>query len=256
MFNKNVKLVGILNITPDSFSDGGNFFAHEDAIRRAGQLFHEGAAIVDIGGESTRPGAIRLSDNKEWSRLEKVLSILIPKYPGKISVDSYHPATIEKALAIGRVIVNDVTGMNNQKMVDIVVRNKSRVIVSHLNGDDIEKTHLGTLIDDVNIVKDDLLKKAEMLVRKGLPNEHIILDPGIGFGKTPRLNQELLSFAHLIPDFEVMIGYSRKRFLGENRMDIGPNLAAAKIAIESGATYLRVHDVKSHADFLGIKFDS
>lgn len=250
------KIVGILNVTPDSFSDGGKFFTYEKAIQHADQLFHDGAAIVDVGGESTRPYAVKLSDDEEWRRLEAVLTILIPKYPGKISIDSCHPSTIENALAIGHVIVNDVTGLNNSKMVDVVVRNKSEVIVSHLNGIDVEKAHHGELIDDVNIVRNELLGKAEMLMRKGLSKEHIILDPGIGFGKTARLNQELLSFAHLIPDFKVMIGYSRKRFLGENRLDIEPNLVAAKIAIESGARYLRVHDVKSHADFLGIKFDS
>lgn len=250
------KIVGILNITPDSFSDGGKFFTYQKAIQHADQLFHDGAAIVDVGGESTRPYAVKLSDDEEWRRLEAVLTILIPKYPGKISIDSYHPSTIENALAIGHVIVNDVTGLNNSKMVDVVVRNKSEVIVSHLNGNDVEKAHHGELIDDVNIVRNELLEKAEMLMRKGLSKEHIILDPGIGFGKSARLNQELLSFARLIPDFKVMIGYSRKRFLGENRLDIEPNLVAAKIAIESGARYLRVHDVKSHADFLGIKFDS
>jgi len=188
----NLKIIGILNITPDSFSDGGTFFAYKNAIEQAEQLFRDGADIVDVGAESTRPNAVTITDEEEWSRLEEILLKLIPMYPGKISVDSYHPETVQNALNIGNVIVNDVTGMNNPKMVKVVVRHKARVIVSHLNGTDVQQAHSQKLIDDVIIVKNDLFAKADMLMQKGLPKQNIILDPGIGFGKTSRLNTELL----------------------------------------------------------------
>jgi dihydropteroate synthase len=243
---KVTKLVGILNITPDSFSDGGDFFDAEKAIARAEQLFLDGADIVDVGAESTRPNAIALTAEQEWTRLEPVLKVIILMYPSKISLDSYHPETVRKALAIGPVIVNDVTGMNNPAMVDVVADFKPIVIVCHLPGQDIQAAHNDELISDINIVIKDLLQKAKMLESMGLQREQIILDPGIGFGKTTELNFGLLKFAELVPEYKVMIGYSRKRFLGEKRMEIAPNLEAGQIAVTAGAAYIRVHDVIAH----------
>lgn len=247
-----VQLVGILNVTPDSFSDGGQFFDPQIAIAQADKLFADGAAIVDVGAESTRPNAEALTDEQEWERLAPVLNDLILRYPGKISVDSYHPATIEKALAIGPIIVNDVTGMHNPKMVELVLRQKPRVIISHLPGTDIQLAHQGSFINDRRVVKHDLLTTVRTLIEGGLPEESIILDPGIGFGKTMELNKELLTFAGDVPQFPVMIGYSRKRFLGEDRMELTPNIEAAKVAIAHGAAYLRVHDVAGHVERLGL----
>lgn len=245
-----VKLVGILNITPDSFSDGGRFQNFSAAITQAEQLFADGASIVDVGAESTRPGAIPLSPDEEWLRLESILRVLIPMYPGKISLDSYHPKTIERAFAIGPVIVNDVTGMNNPVMVDVVAKLQSRVIISHLPKRGIREAHRTTPTSTVEEVQQDLLAKAHILQDKGLRREQIILDPGIGFGKTAHLNKQLLEFAKQIPEFEVMIGYSRKRFLGEDRMELAPNLEAGRVAVVSGAVYLRVHDVSGHQQLL------
>jgi len=245
-----VALVGILNITPDSFSDGGQFVPPDKALDQAKKLFRDGASIVDVGAESTRPGATVLTADEEWMRLEKVLPELARRYPGKISLDSYHPETIERAFAIGPVIVNDVTGFCDPAMQAIAARHQARVIVSHLPGSDIQQAHRGKLIDDIQRVTSDLLQRANELIERGLPRDYIILDPGIGFGKTPELNRQLLSFAREVPDYPVMIGYSRKRFLGENRMESAPNLEAGREAITSGATYLRVHDVLAHAALL------
>lgn len=244
------QIVGILNITPDSFSDGGQFVDPARAIAHAEQLFSEGAAIVDVGAESTRPNAEKLSDTQEWQRLEPVLEDLISKYPGRISLDSYHPATMERALELGRVIMNDVTAFHNPAMRDIAVEYMARVIVSHLPGTDIQAAHTDMPVTTVEQVRDDLLITAHELESRGLPRENIILDPGIGFGKTMEVNWELLKFAALVPEYNVMIGHSRKRFLGEQRMEIEPNLAAGRIAIEHGAAFLRVHDVASHARLL------
>lgn len=241
-----VKLVGILNITPDS-PDGGQYRDPLTAISRAEQLFDEGASIVDVGAESTRPGAVPIGPREEWRRLEPVLSVLLPKYPDNfISVDTHHPDTVERVLQMGNVIINDVTGMNNPDMVHAVVKHRAKCIVSHLPGQEIQSVHNGKLMDNIHQVQDELLEKAVLLQCLGLPREKIILDPGIGFGKTPELNAKLLAFAKYVPGFDVMIGYSRERFLGEYRMDLAPNLAAGVIALNNGAAYLRVHDVNGH----------
>jgi len=247
-----VQLVGILNVTPDSFSDGGKFLDAQAAITQADKLFNDGASLVDVGAESTRPNADILDDDQEWERLEPILKTLILKYPGKISLDSYHPATIKKAFKIGPVIINDVTGFNDPAMRELAASLQATVIISHLpSGLTIQQAHELTPISTVEQVKDELLARAKMLEDMGLSKDKIILDPGIGFGKIPEVNQQLLTFARLVTDYKVMIGYSRKRFLGEHRMELAPNLAAGKIAIENGAAYLRVHDVAGHAKLLG-----
>lgn len=247
-----VQLVGILNVTPDSFSDGGDFLNVNNAVAQADKLFKDGASIVDVGAESTRPKAEVVSLDDEWNRLESILKVLIPKYPGQISLDSYNTRTIQKAFEIGPVIINDVTGFTNPEMIELATQLKAEVIISHFPaGFTIQQAHIDMPVKDVEQVRAELLKKAESLEEMGLPHKNIILDPGIGFGKSPELNEQLLSFAEQVPEYKVMIGYSKKRFLGENRMEIEPNLTAGKIAIKHGAAYLRVHDVASHMELLG-----
>jgi dihydropteroate synthase len=245
-----VQLVGILNLTPDSFSDGNLFIEPNKAIERAKKLFYDGASLLDIGAESTRPGAVPLTVHEEWQRLEPVAPVLINDFPNRISIDTYHAETAERVLGLGDIIINDVTGMNNPKMVDVVIKHKARCIISHLRGTDIQLAHSGELISDIQIVRDDLLRRASELEGMGLDKDKLILDPGIGFGKTPGLNRQLLEFARYVPDYKVMIGYSRKRFLGEDRMDIEPNVEAGRIAIKAGAAYLRVHDIAGHKQLL------
>lgn len=247
-----VKLVGILNVTPDSFSDGGLYFDPQAAIDRAEAIFREGAHLLDVGAESTRPGAVPLSPDEEWSRLEPVLSALLPRYPNRITLDTYHPETVHRAFLIGDVIVNDVTGLTNPAMQDVVLEQTATVIVSHLPaGTSIQAAHDNPPVTSVSQVTRELLHTATLLESRGLPRTKIILDPGIGFGKTMEVNQQLLRFAAEVPDYQVMIGYSRKRFLGEHRMETAPNIAAGRIAIASGAAYLRVHDVSAHVDAYG-----
>ncbi len=249
-YHVGMKLVGILNVTSDSFSDGGAYLKPERAIAHAAQLFRDGAALVDVGAESTRPHAIALTPDQEWQRLEPVLTTLLAQYPGKISLDSYHPETIRRAFAIGPVIINDVTGGTNPEMLDLAVKLNATIILSHLPDMTIQEAHVQVPVTTVKQVKDELLATAALLESKGLHSEQIILDPGIGFGKSMELNQRLLTFAEEVPGYAVMIGYSRKRFLGENRMELEPNIAAGKIAIAHGAAYLRVHDVAGHAQAL------
>lgn len=242
------KLVGILNLTPDSFSDGGQYVDPARALAHAEQLFANGATLIDVGAESTRPGATALTPEAEWQRLEPVLPELLKRYPNKIMLDSYHPETIDRALGLGSVYVNDITGLSNPAMVDVIVlRDPIGVVISHLPATTPAAAHAGELVASADIIVQDLLGRAQTLRQRGYDVSKIVLDPGIGFGKTPDLNRELLQFARLVPEYDVMIGYSRKRFLGEDRMDIALNLAAGREAVQAGAVYLRVHDVDGHA---------
>lgn len=252
---KHVQLVGILNITPDSFSDGGEYVQSGVAVARAQQLFADGAAIVDVGAESTNPRSQPLSPDEEWQRLEPVLAELLPAFPDKISLDSYHSETVARAAKqFGpHFIANDVTGMNDPAMREVVAKYKLRCIVSHLParfGTDIAAAHRDATLSDEQTVLQELSTRRAQLMALGVPQTDIILDPGIGFGKPPELNRKLLAFAKLVPDSPVMIGYSRKRFLGEQRFETAPNLAAADVAAKNGAAYLRVHDVAMHAAHL------
>ncbi len=245
-----VQLVGILNITPDSFSDGDLYLDPEKAVRHAEKLMADGAGLVDIGAESTRPDAKPVTPDQEWQRLQLVLEWFSTLYPGRLSLDTYHPETAAKALSMREFIINDVTGMNNPAMVDVVAEHQARCIIGHLRGTDIQAAHRGEPIDDIRVVVDDLLAKAGLLQDKGIKHNQIILDPGIGFGKTQALNEQLLEFAKHVPEYDVMIGYSRKRFLGDKRMELETNLAAGRKAIAAGAAYLRVHDVAGHKQLL------
>lgn len=243
------ELVGVLNITPDSFSDGGQHNDPEKAVFQAEQLFEDGASIVDVGAESTRPGAKPLDALEEWQRLEPILNQLITGYTDAISLDTYHPETVRKAAQMGSFIINDVTSFNNPEMQQTAAEFGFRCIVSHLPnkyGQDIQHAHSQRNVDSVHQVLNELLARREEMKVAGIADESIILDPGIGFGKTAELNFELLEFASLIDTNDVMIGYSRKRFLGEDRMGNMPNLLAGKIAVQAGAKYLRVHDVAAH----------
>jgi len=251
-----VKLVGILNVTPDSFSDGGKFLDPSKAIEHARQLFADGATLVDVGGESTSPWSSPLSEDKEWERLEPVLKELVKEFPGKILVDTYHPHTAQRALQMGVTYINDVTMFRDPDMVNLALeyRDKARYVMSHLplDASSIADAHKRMPAKTVQDVKGELLFKRQVLIYRGIPAQNIILDPGIGFGKTPDLNPKLITFAKEVPGIEVMIGYSRKRFLGNQRMEIEPNLAAGKSAMASGAAYLRVHDVAAHKQGLGL----
>ncbi len=235
-----------MNITPDSFSDGGQFIDPAAALARAAELFDDGASLVDVGAESTRPGATPITTEVEWQRLMPVLQRLVERYPEQISVDTYHPETAARALALGDVIINDVTGMNDPAMVGLIASARARCVISHLPAPDPQSAHAGKLVDSAKQVADELLAKADLLRKKGLPKAKIILDPGIGFGKTEELNWKLLKFARETPGYPVMIGYSCKRFLGPKRMELETNLAAGRTAMEAGAAYLRVHDVAGH----------
>ncbi len=260
------ELVGVLNLTPNSSTEESNFFAPyyqpEKATVHGEQLFQDGASSVNVGAESTSPGVQPVDPRTEQWRLKPVLDVLVPAHPGDISVDTRHPETARWALEeYGDVIINDVTGMNNLHMVGVVAEYGARCIVSHMVGTDIQAVHHPKTpkITDARVVYYDLRAKHALLVDCGLKPENITLDPGIGFGKTRAVDLELIEAAAELSEFEVMIGYSRKRVIGEyftmpqgilskdeSRKDLAPNVRAARKAIVAGAAQLRVHDVAGH----------
>ncbi len=249
------ELMGIVNVTPDSFSDGGENYDAAKAMEHAEQLFLDGATYVDIGGESTRPGATPVDSDEEWRRVETVLGELIPRFPGRISFDTYHPENVRRATGFGAFIINDVTGMTNPLMLSAVgaARQQTaiKVIASHLPKNyAIQTAHKVKPIAELKEIVLDLRSIAQDLEMHGFKKEDIILDPGIGFGKTPDANWLALEIGIYIPEYTTLIGYSRKRFLGDDRMSIEKNIAAARIALQAGAQILRVHDVAGHVEII------
>jgi len=248
--------MGILNVTPDSFSDGGFFAQSGAAIRHAEDMVQEGADILDIGGESTRPGAQPISPREEIARVVPVLMALQDRhFTTPISIDTYKAETAKAALAAGAVIVNDVWGLQHDPaMASVVAEAGAGLVIMH-----------NRLIKDENIdIADDMerfFERSLALARKaGIPENRIALDPGIGFGKT--LDQNLDAI-RAIPRLRamgrpVLLGVSRKSFLGfiTNRPvteRLAGSLAAAMLGVELGADILRVHDIGPHIDALTVR---
>ncbi|MCA9330977.1 dihydropteroate synthase [Candidatus Saccharibacteria bacterium] len=213
-----IRYVGVLNITPDSFSDGGSYNDTEKALARVTELFEQGASIVDIGAESTNPWSSPMAATEEIDRLKPIIPQLITNLPGAtFSLDTYHPETLSWVLSQGMLpILNDISGLYDPDMQKLVTTHGLTVVISHLPKDAQGipvRAHTGQQIDDIDQVVQELLETAEGLEATGIPHTHLILDPGIGFGKTMRLNWQLLDFPAHVPDYDVMLGYSRKRFL-------------------------------------------
>ncbi|MFY9463132.1 MAG: dihydropteroate synthase [Candidatus Sungiibacteriota bacterium] len=207
------RIVGILNVTPDSFSDGGKFFAPAAAITHAQDMIAEGADIIDIGGESTRPGSQRISVEEELGRILPVLDVLVKELPVPISIDTTKPEVAEKCLGRGAHIINDVSGLRDSRMREVAARLKAPVIIMHMQGtpDTMQKNpQYGDVVEEIIAY---LGEQATMAKSAGI--EQIIIDPGIGFGKTIQHNLAIL--AHLgefrILGYPVMVGVSRKSFL-------------------------------------------
>lgn len=245
------QLVGILNITPDSFSDGGQFVDPDAALTHARELIKNGASIIDIGAQSTNPSSQQLDIDTEWQRLEPILQALAPE-KFQLSIDTFYPEIIRRSLNYAPdLIINDVTTAHDPAMRQLVVESGLSIFLSHLPfsvDDDIRAAHqLTAPIDDVSTVRDELLARRDELIELGASPEQIILDPGIGFGKTMRLNAELIDFAREVPGIPVMIGFSRKRFIEQylhlDRFSPEVNASLAHQAIASGAAFLRLHEV-------------
>lgn len=247
------QIVGILNVTPDSFSDGGEHFTVERACQHAEKMLLEGADWIDVGGESTRPGAESVSVKEEQRRVLPVIEFLLQQNPNlKISIDTKHSDTAKKAIQLGVKMVNDVSaGSYDKRMYQIVAESDVWYVMMHCRGD--SKTMMN-LTNYKNLMKDihrELMEKVNQAIQMGVNKSKIILDPGIGFAKTPLQNYQILKNVEVMKkwNYPIMIGASRKSFIGAIDQSIpkerlGGSLAVAAMCTYFGVDFLRVHDVK------------
>ena len=243
--------MGILNVTPDSFSDGGEHFDTETAVARALQMAHEGADIIDIGGESTRPGSEGVSIDDELGRVSPVIESLAKRLPVPMSIDTRRATVARAACEAGCRMVNDVSAGRDPEMADVVRHLGTPIVIMHMKGEPKSMQVKPTYKDVVKEVGAFLQERADLLKRQGVEADKIIIDPGIGFGKRFRDNLDLLGAIGRLRDigYPVLIGASRKTFLGE-LLDAGPgdrlsgSLGAAAWCHRTGADFVRVHDVK------------
>lgn len=245
------RLMGVLNVTPDSFSDGGAFFAPDAAIARGRELFAQGADVVDVGGESSRPGAAPVEEAEELRRILPVLHGLGPQAPGLLSADTRKPAVARAALEAGAAVVNDITGLQNPEMRALVAKSGAGAIIMHMQGEP-QTMQLRPHYEDVTAeVATWLASQIELCEGSGISREQLAVDPGIGFGKTAAHNLALLHNLGQIAALgrPVVVGASRKSFIGEvTGLAVGErlpgSLAALAIAAWNGAHLLRVHEVR------------
>jgi dihydropteroate synthase len=251
-------VMGILNVTPDSFSDGGVNLDPDVAADAARQMIHDGAAIVDVGGESTRPGSEGVSVDEELRRVVPVLERLAGEVP--ISIDTSKAEVARRALALGAELVNDVTALRGDaELAEVVAESGAYLCLMHMLGEPGTMQEHPRYDDVVSDVRAFLEERVSFAVAAGIPEERICLDPGIGFGKTVEHNVELLGRLGELAAIgrPVVVGVSRKRFLGRLAGDpeatVGPvsaSVAAAVDAVASGATIVRVHDVPETVEAL------
>lgn len=251
-------VMGIVNVTPDSFSDGGRHVSLQAALDHARQLVADGADMLDIGGESTRPGASRVSEQEELARVLPLIEALrdsaVP-----VSIDTYKPAVMQAALAAGASMVNDINALLQERAIEVVAASKAAVCLMHKRGTPQTMQQQAHYEDVVREVADFLRERIVAAELSGIGRERIVIDPGFGFGKTQAHNFTLLQncgvFAELgVP---VLVGMSRKSMIGaatgrdvDGRM--AGSVAAAVLAVQSGASIVRVHDVRETVDALKI----
>jgi dihydropteroate synthase len=251
-FSSRTHIMGVLNVTPDSFSDGGKFFKLEDAIRQGIKMSEEGADIIDVGGESTRPGADPVSIQEELSRVIPVISSLFKKIDVPISIDTYKAEVAKQALDAGAQMINDISALRfDPEMKKVASEYKVPINLMHIKGTP-QNMQKDPWYEDVIVEITEYLKQSiKIACDAGIDPEKIIIDPGIGFGK--RLEDNLNILKNLkklsILGCPILIGCSRKSFIGkildlpvEERLE--GSLAALAVAVMNGANIVRVHDVK------------
>lgn len=253
-------VMGILNVTPDSFSDGG---VHEDplaAVAAASRMHAEGAGVIDVGGESTRPGSAGVSTAEELARVRPVVARIAEELAAPVSIDTRHAEVAAACVQAGASIINDVSGFRDPRMVEVATGCEAGLVVMHMLGEP-GTMQKDPVYDDVVVqVREYLLDQALTLECAGVARDRIALDPGIGFGKTIEHNLALLRALPELAAFgyPVLVGASRKRFIGEltgvgEPADrLGGSLAAAVWAASHGAAIVRVHDVAQTAQALAV----
>lgn len=260
--------MGILNVTPDSFNDGGQFLDRDAALAHAERMIAEGADIIDVGGESTRPGGEPISTGEEIDRVVPVIEALAQLTPIPISVDTTKSEVARAALDAGASIVNDISALRFDFFVaDAVARAGAGLVLMHSRGTPATMHRLPPVADIMHEVTTSLRASIHMAERRGVARESIVIDPGIGFGKSQAQNLELIAkldqLIAAFPDYPLLIGTSRKSFIGRILADengtpapaedrLHGSLATITAAILHGAHIVRVHDVKATADTIRV----
>ncbi|AHG78863.1 Dihydropteroate synthase [Mannheimia varigena USDA-ARS-USMARC-1388] len=253
------QIMGILNFTPDSFSDSGKFFSLDKALFQVEKMLNEGASIIDVGGESTRPNAAIVTLEEELERVVPVVEAIHNRFDCLISVDSSKAEVFKQAAKVGMDIINDIRALTEPNALETAAELGLPVCLMHMQGNPQTMQQKPEYDDVLEEVADFLNQRIFACMTAGIPREHIILDPGFGFGKTVQHNYQLLKHLKAFVDsgFSVLAGLSRKSMIGavldkpvEQRV-IG-SVAAALLAAQNGAKILRVHDVAETADVLKI----
>ncbi len=248
--------MGILNVTPDSFSDGGQYLKPDTAIARAQQMVAEGASIIDVGGESTRPGAHAVPTVEQIARVIPVIEGLHGMFNGevRISIDAREPEVAARAIDAGASMINDISGGANPEMLSLAALHEMPIVLMHMQGSPQSMQTEPHYADVVSEIRDFLCARAEQALAAGVLAANIIIDPGVGFGKTKFHNLEILrhledfvALGHL-----VLLGTSRKRFMGSicketifNEL-VGATCATTVIGVRAGVNIFRVHDVREN----------
>ncbi len=243
-------ILGVLNLTPDSFSDGGEFNKKDKGIKHAIYLMELGANLIDLGGESTRPGSKPIKENLEWNRINKVLKSISKKIP--ISLDTRKSQIMMKGIKLGVKLINDVSGLSfDKETINILKRYKTPFVLQHSLGNPENMQKKPTYKNELLDIYDFFENKIKLLRSKGIKHNNIILDPGIGFGKNLKHNMSLLhniSIFHSL-GFPILVGNSRKRFIkdisekNDSRYRIGGTVASSVYLMMQGVQILRIHDV-------------
>ena len=252
-------VMGILNVTPDSFSDGGQYSSYELACQHADDMVAQGAGMIDIGGESTRPGAAEVSLADELARVIPLVKYVAAHQDGWISVDTSKPEVMRQAVAAGAHLINDVRALMEPGALEAAAELQVPICLMHMQGEPKSMQFAPTYHNVIEEVSAFLTERIEACLRAGIPRELLILDPGFGFGKSLEHNYELLakldSFAQF--DLPILIGLSRKSMIGNllakpTSERLAGSLAGAMIAAQKGAHIIRVHDVTETVDMLKV----
>jgi len=246
------RIMGVLNVTPDSFSDGGDFFSLDRAVERAQQMVEDGAAIIDVGGESTRPGAAAVPLEEELRRVVPVIEALRPVLTVPISIDTRKPEVMRAAVAAGAGLINDVNALQAGGTLEAAAGLNVPVCLMHMQGGPETMQDTPAYRDVVIEVGDFLAARAAACLDAGIARERILLDPGFGFGKTVEHNLQLLRHLDRLVarGFPVLVGLSRKSLIGK-LLDLpvdrrlAPSIALAVLAVWQGAAIVRAHDVRA-----------
>lgn len=256
-------VMAILNITPDSFSDGGEYLIVDDAVRQTENMIADGADIIDVGGESTRPGSAEVEPDEEIRRVVPTIEAIAKRFDIPISIDTTKAEVAKQAIDAGAEIINDISGLRfDERIAEVAQRYKSGLILMHSRGP-FDTLHTQPPIEDIFAeVKTDLERAIAVAHGHGIDDRSIALDIGIGFGKTQEQNLELIvKLGRLVSEFSeypMLVGASRKSFIGRLLGDkapserLGGSIAAALSAIKNGANIVRVHDVKETVDAIKI----